>query len=259
MTKLLNIDANAKTIKGQKHGYMTAIMYLAAYKAAGVQVCPAAELAGCWEDCLGVGAGHGRISKGGTRFSPHGISLPDNQVQRARIARTHLWAHNRREFWFQLYDEISKFRRKAERKGLIPVVRLNGTSDIRWEIQRDHGSMTVFERFPDLQFYDYTKLPGRLARELPNNYHLTVSYSEANHRYAQQCYDAHLSGHPMVVVVRDQSVKNQWLSKGAIDMDEHDLRFLDPPGALGVLKAKGTAKKLTNGFVIDKGGFDDGY
>ena len=47
MKKLLNIDQNAKTVKGQKQGFLTAVMYLAPYLASGVNVCPMAELAGC--------------------------------------------------------------------------------------------------------------------------------------------------------------------------------------------------------------------
>jgi hypothetical protein len=253
MTDLLNIDGNPKTVKGQVLGYMTAIMYLAPYKAAGVLVCPAAELAGCWIPCLNT-SGHGGMAKGNATFSPYGIELPSNLVQRARINRTRLYADDYDAFMFKLHDELTKFTKKAERAGLTPVVRLNGTSDIRWENETYKGA-TLFELFPDLQFYDYTKLPGRLARELPANYHLTVSYSEANAKYAQQCLTAHNAGHSMVVVVRNQEIKDLWLSQGAIDMDEHDLRFLDPKGAIGVLKAKGRAKDDRSGFVLDTGEF----
>ena len=38
--KLLNIDNNAKTIKGQKYKVMTAILYLAPAKLSGFNVCP---------------------------------------------------------------------------------------------------------------------------------------------------------------------------------------------------------------------------
>ena len=67
MKKLLNIDQNAKTVKGQVKGFLTAVLYLAPYKASGINVCPMAELAGCWKGCLNT-AGRGGISKGSKRF-----------------------------------------------------------------------------------------------------------------------------------------------------------------------------------------------
>lgn len=249
MTKLLNIDANAKTIKGQKKGYMTAVLYLAPYKAAGYLVCPAAELAGCWQTCLNT-AGRGGMPANGYFESPGGITLPDNTAQRARIWRTKLWIESRDRFYDMLYHELNLFIRRAHRKGLTPVVRLNGTSDIQWE-REIYSKSTVFSTFSELQFYDYTKLPGRLTRELPPNYHLTLSYSEASPLYARQCWKAHEKhGANLAIVVKDDQVKQQWLERGAIDFDEHDLRFLDPPGTIGVLRAKGSARRETNGFVI---------
>ena len=55
--KLLNIDNNAKTVKGQKYGYMTAILYLAPSTQSGFNVCSMAS-EGCKNACLYT-AGHG--------------------------------------------------------------------------------------------------------------------------------------------------------------------------------------------------------
>ena len=41
--KLLNIDNNYKTVKGQKYGYKTAILYLAPSINSGFNVCPQAS------------------------------------------------------------------------------------------------------------------------------------------------------------------------------------------------------------------------
>jgi len=258
MTKLLNIDANAKTVKGQKKGYMTAVMYLAPYKASGVNVCPLAELAGCWKTCLNT-AGRGGMSKGGATFSANGITLPDNAIQRARIWRTQLWVNHRERFWAMLVKELDAFIAKAKREGLTPVVRLNGTSDIEWERRlyvgpRKFLGKNIFSAYPDLQFYDYTKIAARFSRkqQLPNNYHLTLSYSEANDAYAEQCWKLNFTHKVnLAIVVKDKVLKEKWLNRPMVeDFDEHDLRFLDPPGCIGVLKAKGSARHETNGFVI---------
>ena len=49
--KLLNIDNNAKTVKGQKYGFITAILYLAPSTQSGFNVCPLAS-EGCKNACL---------------------------------------------------------------------------------------------------------------------------------------------------------------------------------------------------------------
>lgn len=258
MRSLLNIDQNAKTVKGQKQGYMTAVMYLAPYKASGFNVCPMAEQAGCHVGCLNT-AGRGGISKGSKRFrTPAGL-LPDNAIQRARIARTKLFVEDRDGFMKKLQREIELFTGKAERAGLIPVVRLNGTSDIQWEkipVRSEYPvtafGATIFDVFPDLTFYDYTKIWKRFERPLPDNYHLSLSYSLASRKYAAACTRIHekLDAN-LIVVVRSQDVKDFHVELGGIDGDANDLRFLDPPGSMVYLKAKGAARKDKSGFVID--------
>jgi hypothetical protein len=80
----------------------------------------------------------------------------------------------------QLAVNIRQLISKAKRKGLIPLIRLNGTSDIRWEAVSFTDSDgvvydSIFDAFPDTQFYDYTKDVNR--KGLPLNYDLTFSYS----------------------------------------------------------------------------------
>lgn len=259
--KLLNIDANAKTVKGQKVGFMTAVLYLAPFKMAGINVCPMAELAGCWKGCLNT-AGRGGISKGSKRMrTPVGL-VPANDIQRCRIKRTKLWAEERDTFWIQLHKEITAFVKKAERKGLTPTVRLNGTSDIRWENFTPYYpggyAHTIFEMFPDVQFYDYTKIPNRFRNELPENYHLSLSFSNASERYAEMCWDAHHRYNASLVMVYrtkdDIANARTWYEEcgqRVVDGDANDLRFLDTPKSIVMLKAKGKARTDKSGFVLD--------
>lgn len=259
--KLLNIDQNAKTVKGQKFGFMTAILYLAPFKLSGINICPMAELAGCWRACLNV-QGRGGISKASKKMRRNGITLPDNTIQRCRIKRTKMYAKDRDGFMAQLVKELRAFIKKADRKGLTPVIRLNGTSDIRWENQpvTIDGQYfdNLFDAFPDQQFYDYTKLPNRFNRTLPRNYHLSLSFSNASPRYADMCWDAHAKhGASLVMVYRtkdDIAAAANWYAECGvrfIDGDASDLRFLDPGKCIVALKAKGTARKDTSGFVMD--------
>jgi hypothetical protein len=53
------------------------------------------------------------------------------------------------------------------------------------------------------------------------------------------------------VVFRDRNFPAQYLGVPVIDGDETDLRFLDPPGVVVGLSAKGTAKMDESGFVVD--------
>lgn len=253
MTTLLNIDANAKTVKGQKLGFLTAILYLAPYLSSGRNVCPMAKIAKCHEGCLNT-AGRGGIAKRGAIIATDAGDLPDNAIQRARLARTELYWNDRGTFMAQLVKELRAFIRKAKRANLTPVVRLNGTSDIQWERGHAcHGEETspnIFEVFPDIQFYDYTKLPARFARELPANYHLTLSNSEASKSYARKVRDAHREHNASVVSVASKEMYTAMLEMGGVDGDANDLRFLDPAGSMIWLKAKGKARGDTSGFVI---------
>ena len=168
--RYLAIGNNAKTIKSDKGGeYLTAIMYLApADTVPGINVCPMAELAMCKTPCLFT-AGRGAM----------------RPVQDARIAKTVAFRDDREAFMLQIVADINEALRIARKLRVKLAVRLNGTSDIAWEnIPVTVGGVeyaNIMAVFPEVQFYDYTKLPNR---KVPKNYHLTVSYSGANPAYA---------------------------------------------------------------------------
>ena len=224
---------DAKTVKGQKLGldktYVTGIMYLAPHKLSGANVCPMAEQAGCVDGCLNS-AGMGKFSN----------------VQKARIAKTAWFNLDPVGFVDALKRDIDRFAAWAIRKGLTPTIRLNGTSDIRFE---RYG---VPQAFPELQFYDYTKLHNR--KGLPENYSLTWSYSQASKAYSDRLGDVIKSGMNAAVVFRN-GIPASFKSVPTIDGDKHDLRFLDPLGVIVGLKAKGKAVSDQSGFVIDTGDF----
>jgi hypothetical protein len=253
--KLLNIDSNAKTVKGQKQGYMTAVLYLAPWKASGLNVCPMAEIAGCIAGCLNT-AGRGGMAPGNATFTAEdGQLLPDNAIQRCRIRRTQFYARDRAGFMAQLVTEIAAFIRKAARRGLVPVVRLNGTSDIRWElipVQSPAGEWypSIFECFGGVQFYDYTKISNRKVSHL-GNYALTFSYSAATAEYTAHVEKALAAGMNIAAVFRTKNLPETFLGRAVICGDETDLRFTDPAGVVVGLYAKGKARKDFSGFVVD--------
>ena len=101
-----------------------------------------------------------------------------------------------------------------------------------------------------IQFYDYSKIANR--RNIPDNYHLTFSYSEANPIYQRQTKIALDKGMNIAVVFRNkENMPKTFLGLPVIDGDKTDLRFLDPSQCIVGLYAKGKAKKDQSGFVID--------
>ena len=250
---LLNIDANAKTVKGQKQGYMTAILYLAPWKLSGYQVCPMAEIAGCVGDCLNTAGRGGMAPLDAETVEVDGHVVRLNSVQRARIARTRFFFEDRYGFMTQLQTEISAARKKATKLGLTLVVRLNGTSDIRWEdvCMSYDSSATILDVFSDLQFYDYTKIANRRISHIPN-YHLTFSYSDRKDffKYFLEAQKNYGLGMNYAVVFKSKSLPKSFTGFPVIDGDSTDLRFLDPKGVVVGLYAKGRAKKSDSGFAV---------
>ena len=227
MFKLLS-TANPKIQKGTKMGYLSFILHLAPADLSGREVCPK-RTKGCTDACLNKAGRGGMFKKGEST----------NMIQKARIRKTNEFFNNRAEFMYDLFLDIKKAIKFAERKGLIPVFRLNGTSDLSWEKYDMLPGLNVFECFPDVQFYDYTKVLGRKVKGY-SNYHLTFSKADGND---SDVADALLDG-MSVVAVYDK------IPEGVPSADETDLRFLDPKGIMLGLKAKGPAKKDYSGFVI---------
>ena len=95
--KLLGVGNNAKTIKGDGSEYLTAIMYLLPDDF----LCPMARLAGCKAGCLNT-AGRGAF----------------NHVQAARHRKSKLLLQLPEEFSTLLREDLDKFQKYCERKGI---------------------------------------------------------------------------------------------------------------------------------------------
>ena len=222
--KLLS-TANPKIQKGAKLGYLSFILHLAPATLSGKETCPK-RTKGCTAACLNT-AGRGGMFKKGENT---------NMIQQARIRKTKMFFEQRDAFMAQLEKDINLGIKQAKKLGLTPVFRLNGTSDLSWE---KYG---IIEKFPGVQFYDYTKVLGRKVSHLPN-YHLTFSAADGNEADVQKALSAGMN----VAMVFDK-LPDTYMGLPVHDADEHDLRFLDPKGIAG-LKAKGRAKNDTTGFV----------
>lgn len=215
--------ANTKTIKGEKAGYFSAILYLAPHTlGGGATLCPHST-----EDCRAMCLAGAGMS-----------GLPLQTA--AKLNRTRLFNENRRAFLGALARDVERLEIIAEREGLKPVLRLNGTSDIMWE-----RVYPGWEKLSGVQRMDYTKIPLEHRKpDLDPGYHLTFSYMGPQDAERAVRYLDH--GHSVAVVV-PEDVKAAHLAHDnhhwpLVDGDEHDLRFLDPPGSLVLLKPKGRVR-----------------
>lgn len=232
-------DANPKTKKSGKLGIRTAVLHLAPANLSGYEVCPKRSK-GCTVACLHTA----------------GNPMYMENKNTARIKRTKALFEQRQKFMNLLLVELTNFQKRAERDQYEMAARLNATSDIRWESLRfdvfdwvaekvgqrqARKKVTILELFPDVQFYDYTKLTNR--KNVPDNYYLTFSMNEVNQSHALKT--------PLnVAVVFSGNLPDEYLGREVIDGDEHDYRPQDPKNCVVGLKAKGEAKVDTSGFTV---------
>ncbi len=232
---------NPKVLKGLKQGFNTYIMHLAPADLSGYETCPK-RTAGCTSACLNTAGRGGMFKKGETT----------NAIQKARIRKTIFFFEERAGFMEWLVKDIELAIKQSAKKDLVPVFRLNGTSDIAWEkysvIRNGVIYTNIFNAFPEVQFYDYTKMLNRKVNGIPN-YQLTFSAADGNDNDVNK---AIAQGYNVAVVFglkKTEAMPESYLGRPVFNGDESDLRFLDPKGVVVGLYAKGKAKKDTSGFV----------
>lgn len=232
-TKLLTTN-NKKTMKGELLGYLTYILYMSPFRAntKGINVCSHAT-EGCVKSCL-VGSGFG------------GMYV---NVAEGRKNKTEYFLHDRQKFLEQLDFEIGRAIRINKDKAIV-TIRLNGTSDLPYEKFKVRDDKNIFELYPEIQFYDYTKNYLRFDKVLPANYHLTFSRSETNDTKAMEL----LSRGFNVAMVFDK-VPESFRGYKVISGDENDLRFLDERGVIVGLKYK----KMTGKGANNQNAFESGF
>lgn len=226
---MLSVNADAKTVKGEKKGYLTGILYLHP----SVALCPSSIKAGCIGPCLNTA----------------GRSMVYPKILKARQNKSDLLERFEEIALTLIYRDIQRIVNTAMGSNMIPAIRLNGTSDIDWTTKKLDGK-TMFEHFPDVQFYDYTKVPSivRKSRFIPN-YHITGSYSsEPTYRPIMVKMLGH--GVNLAVVFRGK-IPATFMGREVVSGDETDLRFLDKSNVIVALKAKGKARKTDSKFVVD--------
>lgn len=235
--KLLSFD-NAKTIKGEKYGIKTYILYMSSGRQndKGINLCSHAS-EGCLKACL-FKSGFGGFY---------------TTVEAARIGKANFYLSDRNAFMKQLIEEIDGLLKLKSNADFNIAIRLNGTTDIAWEKINIDGK-NIFQLFPQVIFYDYTKNPLRFFKKLPENYSLTFSKSENNDAWVTKVLEA---GGNVAVVFEGKKLPTTYLGYEVINGDESDARFLDKKNVIVGLKYKKLTYKnanndtsLFNGFVV---------
>lgn len=244
LSYLGGVSTSAKIMHSQEfsHQYTYAI-YLAPANTSGYNVC-SHSTPECRLGCLNT-SGRAAIEL----FS--GI----DRIKNARIKKTRLFYENTEFFMNWMFAEIKSSQAKAKKDGFYFSVRLNATSDIDWENVKING-ITIFEIFPDIQFYDYTKNHNKFDYVAPN-YHLTLSYTGRNW---DKCTAMLAKGHNVAMIFnvkKENDIPVMYKGFKVINGDLTDYRVDDAKGIIVGLKWKRIAdreaeKKVLNSCFVVK-------
>ena len=230
------VTLSSKHKKATKYGEMTYTIYLAPANSSGYEVC-SMRSEECTDLCLNE-SGHNRIDSGG--------------ITKARITKTKLFFEHREHFVRWMIKEINKYKAKAESMDFDFSVRLNNTSDINpisFYVEEEGIKLNILEVFPDVQFYDYTKVAKRaMLTKLYSNYDITFSYDGHN---KDVCIKMLKAGFRVAVVFENVIPETFW-GYEVINGDLYDMRYRDDKNVIVGLVFKKVRTKLTkeNKFVI---------
>jgi hypothetical protein len=233
------VNNSTKHEKAYKYNEMVYTIYLSPAKMSGYEVCPK-RTEECTLLCLNE-SGHNRMD------------VHKNKINQSRIKKTKLFFENREFFVRWVVDEIKAGQKKAKAQGHEFSVRLNNTSDLSPELFyiNDNGvKRNILQLFPDVQFYDYTKVPNRMRlKQKYDNYDLTFSFDGQN---MEECFKM-LDNEIRVAMVFDK-VPETYRGRNVIDGDKYDMRYRDDKDVIVGLKFKKVRTKLEKqySFVIQE-------
>jgi hypothetical protein len=231
------VNNSTKHEKAFKFDELVYTIYFAPAKMSGYEVCPMRT-----DECTLLCLNESGRNK---------MDTDKNTINNSRIKKTKLFFEEREFLVRWIIDEIKSAKAKAENLGYSFSVRLNNTSDITPEsfyIDDNGTKRNLLEIFPDVQFYDYTKVSKRLELvKKYKNYDITFSYSGTN---MTECLSM-LSNNVRVAMVF-KKVPENYMNFNVIDGDQYDMRYRDDKNVIVGLKFKQVRNKLNEkyNFVI---------
>lgn len=229
------VNNSTKHEKAYKYEELVYTIYLAPAKMSGYEVCPM-RTNECTLLCL-------------NESGRNKMDAKENMINNSRIKKTKLFFEEREYFVNWMIDEIRAAKLKAQKMGYHFSVRLNNTSDISPEsfyTTIEGKKINVLQLFPDVQFYDYTKVPNRMKLRLKYpNYDLTFSFSGNN---MDDCITM-LDNNIRVAMVFEK-VPESYMGFKVIDGDQYDMRYRDDNDVIVGLKFKRVRNKLDKKYTF---------
>ena len=216
------VSTSHKLDLSEKAGTLTFGVYLAPWNMSGFQVC--AGGAHCHDFCLN-GSGQNRADEL-ARGREH------SKINISRIKKTRLFYENRPLFMNILIHEIKRAQKRAWALNMPFSVRLNCTSDLSLELFKDpETGKNILDLFPNVQFYDYTKVPNRekLIGKY-NNYDITFSFDGYNWDVAERFLKR--GGRVAVVFDNNGPLPGTFCGYRVVNGNNYDMRYLDPAGVV---------------------------
>jgi len=159
----------------------------------------------------------------------------------SRINKTKRFFEDRENFMDELVNEVHKAIEYSSHYGFIPTFRLNAYSDIKWETIKikAFGNNTIFSLFPNVKFYDYTKIPNRVT---PANYELTYSHWGNWEATKKQLKNFNVA--MVFSSTRRENLPLNWKKFPVVDGDVNDLRTSENDGVNVVVGLRAKMSKL---------------
>jgi hypothetical protein len=238
------VSKSAKIMHSQKYSHQyTYAVYLSPSNLSGYNVCPYSTPE-CRSGCLNT-SGRAGIEE----FSGK------TKIHDCRVKKTKLFFEHNEFYMNWLVAEIKQAQLKAIKDNFFFSVRLNGTSDIDWN-NIFLNNLNIFEIFPEVSFYDYTKSHLKFDN-MPNNYHLTYSFTGRNENICQSLLKRGFNIAVVFKVKHEVELPKYFMNHAVINGDLTDYRVSDAKGIIVGLKFKrianrvNEAKVLNSCFVID--------
>lgn len=210
----------------------TYVMYLAPSDLSGHNVCAMATKE-CITGCLNT-SGRAKMDKSYA------------MIMNARINKTKLFYSNRELFNEILFNEIGNAVKRSERNGKQLAIRLNGTSDLNPILFKKDGK-NILETYPNVQFYDYTKVLNRieLCAKYPN-YDLTFSFNGRNWSDAKIALENNVRVAVIFDTKKDIALPETFNGVPIVDGDLYDYRPTDQKNVIVGLRWKSIRNKVAN-------------
>jgi len=231
-----NLNTSSKLIKNREvHNIYTYGVYLAPANISGYNACPYSTPE-CRMGCLNTS---GRA----------GMELIAGKTMTAdcRTKKTRLLFEQKRFFMDWLVAEIKYNKRKATKENADFAVRLNCTSDVNWNNIKIDGK-NIFEIFPDVNFYDYTKNSKKFG-DISKNYHLTLSYTGRNWLICKSILNKGFNVAIVFDTKKNKPLPAMYKGFKVVDGDISDYRPFDGKGVIIGLRWKKIGNKKANDIV----------